>query len=275
MMHTAILAAMAFGLGAASPDPGQQDSDESDLRELYPVVAASFSVSPLYYTYRMESPQGTSEAFSDVLHPRVGAELRLELWPLIWAGVEAQARLGARADYAFGLLDQGSLSLTPAELQTHLRARYVLESIWRGVAVGARFGLRYFKVQASEQSPFTVVPGIDAYLLAPGLELFVPIHPQLLTTSFSAEVVPFGLYGESPDSPGSRSPVPAWGWRVEAAARSTFYHGLYLELHAFAEQLYASYSGTGLRSNMDGELMSDGKVSTGLHGFSLGLGFSH
>jgi len=260
---------------APSPKRGESRPPEERLRAEIPRIAVSVSASPLYFGYDLTSSQLANTVYWHLLEPTPGAALRLEAWPLIWAGLDLQARLGRHRYDVASIVDQSEIRSSIVDLQAHLRARYVLDRYWRGLAAGARLGYRGLLVDVSEQSPLTILPSVTAHLPAPGLELRAPLHPRWLVCDFSVEVFPLGLYGEAPDSPGDPQTVGVWGWRADAAARSILYRGLFIELQVFTQHLYASYRGTGDRLNISGEPLQAARITTDLRGFSLGLGFAY
>ena len=156
-----------------------------------------------------------------------------------------------------------------------MRGRYVLEVGWPGFAAGARLGYRYLRADAARQDPFTVVPGYDAHILSPGIEVRLPFHPQYAVLDLMAEVVPFAVYAETPDEPGRPGTASVLGWRVDGIFHSTIMFGIFAELRLFYEELYVTYSDTGTRINAGETKFAEGKVTTGLRGLSIGVGWAY
>jgi hypothetical protein len=209
--------------------------------------------------------------------PFIGGSLRIEAWPIIFAGLDAQARTGLVEVDLQGIsgLKQRAIEVIFYELQLHARGRYVFDRGLPGMAVGGRIGYRFLMANTAPQQPFTVVPGYAAHILAPGIDVRVPIHKQYAVIDLSVEGIPFALYEEFPDHPGEATTAATLGWRVDGRFHSTIIYGVFAELRLFYEEYYISYTGTGDRTNREEQAFTDGQVSTGLRGISLGVGWSY
>ena len=79
-------------------DIDQQDSKSNGrtgVRAQIPYIAASLAFEPLYWSYSLTAdPGGNSDVKWSPLSPFAGGSLRLESWPILYAGVDAQARFG-------------------------------------------------------------------------------------------------------------------------------------------------------------------------------------
>jgi len=249
----------------------------SALRGDLPYVEVSAAFEPLYWSYFVDGTVWTSEVPWSLGSPFVGGSVRAEAWPILYAGLDAQARAGMVEVNLEGIpgLDQRAIEIIFYELQLHARGRYVFDKPLPGLAVGGRLGYRFLMANAAAQSPFTVVPGFAAHILAPGLDVRVPLHKQYAILDLSVEGIPFALYEEFPDSPGEPGTAGTLGWRVDARFHSVLFFGVFAELRMFYEEYYVSYTGTGNRINDRGQAYLDGKVTTGMRGLSVGVGWSY
>ncbi|MFH1810358.1 MAG: hypothetical protein ABIJ09_16550 [Pseudomonadota bacterium] len=258
-------------------DAGTDSGERTGARALLPYVAVAAAFEPLYWNYAVEAAAGRSRVDWSPLSPLAGGSLRLEVWPIPYAGVDAQARFGKVQVDLTGIpgLNEKAIEIYFYEAQLHLRGQYLLDATWPGFAVGARLGYRFLMADTAPQTPFTVVPGYTAHMLAPGVDIRLPFHPQYAVLMASAEVVPFALYTEAPDEPGQPGSASLFGWRVDALFRSTIAYGIFVELRLFYEEFYVTYAGAGTRTDAGGGAFADGKVTTGLRGLSLGAGWSY
>ncbi|MFH1808687.1 MAG: hypothetical protein ABIJ09_08075 [Pseudomonadota bacterium] len=251
-----------------APAKTEPTSTENTARST-PLFAIGLGFDTLYWSYDLHSAQLVSTVNWHPLDPYFGGSLNLALWPIEWVGVDLAVHGGLRS-YSVDLpVDQSEISLTALSAELNLRGRYVFGF---GVGVGAHLGYRYDGSFVSEQTPVVVAPGFGAHQVSPGLDLYITALAPLLSARLSADVVPWGLYGESPDQPGASASM--WGWRVDGALRSTFFMGIFAELRLFYGNSYVTYSGAGKRTNFDGAAITDGEVVNGLRGLSLGLGWS-
>ncbi|MBN2361131.1 MAG: hypothetical protein JXR83_16870 [Deltaproteobacteria bacterium] len=240
-----------------------------------PLFALGAGLDVLYWSYDLRSNALESTVYWHPLEPYLGAAVGGEIWPLPWIGVDLHLDFGMHSyvDTAENPLpiSESKIDVTALEAQFALRGRYVLDF---GLGLGAHFAYRYLGTFVSAQS-FTIAPGFGAHLLSPGADLYFTTLAPWLTVRLAADVVPFGFYGESPDSPGDKDQAGLWGWRFDGAVRSTFFLGIYAELSFFYELYYITYQGEGDRHNSLGATVADAVITNGMRGMMLGVGWSY
>lgn len=266
----------------AKPEPtgaGVTKKVEPASAKKNPLFAVGVGLDVLYWSYDLQSSALQSTVYWHPLEPYLGAAVAGEIWPLPWVGADLRLDFGMHTypkpedpeQAAMWPITQNKIDVTALQVQAALRGRYVLDF---GLGLGAHVAYRYAGTFVSEQST-TVSPGFGAHLISPGADFYFTTLAPWLTARLTADIVPFGIYGESPDSPGDKSQVGLWGWRVDGAVRSTVFMGLYAELSLFYELYYITYKGQGDRQNSRGENVADATITNGMRGMMLGFGWSY
>lgn len=237
-----------------------------------PLLSVSAGPQLLYWSYDLQSKAMKDTIFWNPLEPFLALSLDLAVYPIEYAGAFFTLDVGHRS-YAGDLpIEQKTVGMTALALNLGAAGHYNLPM---GFGVGGHLGYRYFGGFADKQTPLTIIPGFGAHLLAPGLEVTNSQFKPWLTGRLGFEFIPFGLYSESPDSPGDPKQVSLLGWQVDGTLRSTFYMGIFAELHLYYALYYATYKGMGDRINSTGTALTDAAVVNGVRGLSLGLGWSY
>jgi len=237
-----------------------------------PMISVGAGLDTLYWSYDLVSPALENTVFWHPLEPYLGVGVTASVWPVEWVGLDLRLDFGMHGYTDIPAINQDQVDIIALAVDAALKGRYIADF---GLGVGAHLGYRYMGTIVSEHDPITVAPSVGAHLVSPGLDLYVTALRPYLDVHLAGDVVPWGLYSETPDTPGDPETPSLWGWHLEGAARSTFFMGIYAELAFFYENYYVTYTGTGNRENLSGVRVADGKIINGLRGLTLGVGWSY
>tara|TARA_B100000925_G_C21648716_1_gene320528 strand:- start:81 stop:482 length:402 start_codon:yes stop_codon:yes gene_type:complete len=118
----------------------------------------------------------------------------------------------------------------------------------------------------------TLVPGWTFHAPTVGTMLRLSTGDSGLIGLLQVDVIPWGVYQESPDNPGAQ--VQPWGWALSTGLRYQTKSSFYGELGAETRGATAQFEGIGDRRSADGGPWQDGLVSNWKLHVALRLGSS-
>lgn len=253
----------------SKPDE-EKKKDEPEEESTTPLFNIGAGVNILYWSYELKSEALNSTVKWNPLDVYPGAALGIGVWPVEWVGADLKLGFGMHSYTDSLAVDQDKIDITALDVALLLNGRYLFDF---GVGVGGHIGYRYAGSFVSEQTPVNQAPGFAAHMVSPGIDIYATALAPYLTLRLAGDVIPWGMYSESPDQPGESASM--WGWNVTGSVRSTFFMGIYAELSGFYQLTYITYTGKGDRGNSDGKAVSDATITNGLRGFSIGVGWSY
>ena len=261
-------------------------------RTLWHLAAVSTWFDGGTWSYGLDGPGTLDQNVGSALFPGVG--VRLDLWPVSFFGIDAQARYSAldfvvqNADEL--QLDPGAISTSHIEAGVFLKARYLLELDGFGIGFGGRVGYRTWLASTVPQTvpgldaetrvPVTIVPGFDLQALAVGGEVFVPIlvGGRRLEIDLRAEALPLMAYSEKPDAPGDGQGFVGFSGALDV--RLDLVAGVFVEVGAATTGTTLAFDGAGDRQRISPdtglpEALAGGSGLNLTASFHTGLGFMY
>jgi len=261
-------------------------------RTLWHVAAISAWFDGGTWSYGLDGKGDLDQNVGAAFFPGAGA--RLDLWPVSFIGIDAQARYSAldfvvkNADEL--QLDPGAISTSHFEAGVFAKARYLLELDGFGIGFGGRIGYRTWLasnvpqtvpgLEADTRVALTIVPGFDLHALAVGGELFVPVMlgDRRLEIDLRAEALPLTVYTEKPDAPGDGQGFIGFSGALDV--RLDLVAGVFVEVGAATTGTTLAFDGAGdrLRLSTETGLPETLEGGSGLNvtaSFHAGLGFMY
>lgn len=261
-------------------------------RTLWHVASVSTWFDGGTWSYGLDGTGTLDQNVGSAFFPGVG--VRLDLWPVSFFGIDAQARFSA-LDFVVQnaddlQLDPGAISTSHIEAGVFLKARHLLEMDGFGIGVGGRVGYRTWLastvpqtvpgLEAETRVPVTIVPGFDLHALAVGGEVFVPIvvGGRRLEVDLRAEALPLMAYTEKPDAPGDGQGFVGFSGALDV--RLDLVAGVFVELGAATTGTTLAFDGVGDRQRISPdtglpEALAGGSGLNLTASFHTGLGFMY
>ena len=226
---------------------------------------------------------GASDAFVNTVDANAfpAAGLDLTWWFSSYVGLDLKLH-GGVLDFEFNA-DSG-LAITPERFSTmHLDAApSMMIRLWQGqgnypsfwaLRGGYAFSMSNTENQAVNGLQTTLVPGWTFHAPTVGTMLRLGTGNSGFIGLLQVDVIPWGVYQETPDNPGSQ--VQPWGWAFSTALRYQTQSSFYCDLGVESRGVNAQFAGIGDRRSADGGPWQDGLVSNWkLHaGLRVGTSF--
>jgi len=270
-------ALLAVDVDAEPPEPGAAADAEAVVEpgvggsRLGEIASIRGGSSLLYWSYTLDSPSAVSAVRWHPLDPSYGASVGAGLWPHPFIGVEAGFDFGLRSFGASFPNVMPRVDVSTLAFSGRVLGRYLLAL---GVGTGAHVGYRYLGNIVSSKIDASIFPAYASHLLVPGVDLYVSAARPWLDLHLSGDLVPWGVFLPSSEPRPSPAPLGLWGWRLEAALRSLLPWSLSLEARMFYESYYLAFESSAA-SPTTGEPFGPVKISNGLRGISLGVGWRY